>query len=138
VIELTVRALASVLAIVMVNVTVPPALTNDGLALFEIEGAPAPHALIMLVVTAPVALEKLPAAPPVKASTEACDPNWLHVMLPELSVALTASRYRPRVSVVEFQVAVHRPTGAAAAVPAAAAVHALPASLAAPSAFVSA
>ncbi len=138
VIELTVKALPSVFAIEMVKVTVPPAVTNDGLAVFDIDGAPAPHELITLVVTAPVALGKLAAAPPVNASTDACEANWLQVTLPEPSVAFTASRYWPRVSAAELQVAVQWPTGLAAAVPAAATVHVLPASLATPSAFASA
>ena len=71
----------------------PPAATNDGLAVFEIDGAPAPHELMTFAVRAPVALGKFSGAPPVNASTDACDANWLHVTLPEVSVAFTASRY---------------------------------------------
>ena len=131
-------ALPSVFATEMVKVTVPPAATNDGLTVFEIDGPAAPHELFIRAVSAPMALGKLFGAPPVKASTAACEVNWLKVTLPDASVAFTASRYWPCGSAVEFQVAVHLPTGSAAAVPAAAFVQTLPLSLATPSALVSA
>ena len=105
---------------------------------FEIDGPAAPHELTIRAVSAPVALGKLFAVPPVKASTAACEANWLKLTLPDVSVAFTASRYWPCASDVEFHVAVHLPIGSAAAVPAAAFVQALPLSLATPSALVSA
>ena len=137
-IALTVIGLLSVFARETVKVTVPPAVTNAGLTVFAIDGAAAPHALTVTELRTPMAFGKLFAAPPVKMLTSACDANWLHVMLPLASVALTASRYWPRVSVPVFQVAVHLLTGSADGLPAAAIVQLLPASLAMPSALVSA
>ena len=82
----------SVFATAIVKVAVPPAATNDGLTVFEIDGPAAPHEFTIVPAIAPIAFGKLFAAPPVKASTAACEANWLQVTLPEASVARAASR----------------------------------------------
>ena len=132
-------ALPSVFATEMVKVTVPPAATNDGLTVFEIDGPAAPHALIIRAVSAPVAFGKLLG----RAAGEGVDGGLRGELAPrdvarrvggpdgEQVLALRAARWSSR------SPSTCRPDRAAA-VPAAAIVQALPPSLATPSALVSA